>query len=466
MVLGHGVVPLPGSPQQSSSGSLRDPIQLETPVLRVSLSRPESSGSGCSGDRLEQVVLDLPVPPDQPSPTGPQQTSLIQGQGNSSGPELAQCQVVPSTVRTSTGPASPSASLPVSDSGGQGLLGLLLLDPPPSRMVFLKEALGGSLSLENIDLLLSDKRSSTTHQYQCVWKKWTAYVAQCKPASISVDFCLSFFRHLFEGGTKPSTLASYKSALRDPLWWAFKVDLNDDYFARMLKGCVRLRPVSPPKPISWSLHKVLTHLASIDIETTTPKLRLAKTLFLLALASGSRLSELVALSRDEGQVLFYDSRLVKLSPDPTFLAKNELPSSRKKPLRIPALGEEYKSLCPVACLKVYIHSTSNVGSGSLFRTHSGGGPLTPAGMRRELVGIIKASNPGSFPRTHDIRKVASSLAFFEDMSFSDLAEYTGWSSPKVFYRHYLKRIGRVPWVCVSAGKVTVPPDTDSDTEDF
>ena len=46
------------------------------------------------------------------------------------------------------------------------------------------------------------------------------------------------------------------------------------------------------------------------------------------MASGARVSELVALSRDEGHLEWLDSSEVNLYPDLTFLAKNELPSKR------------------------------------------------------------------------------------------------------------------------------------------
>ena len=465
VVLRQSVLPLVDQTLPSTSRPFCDPLQCEDPELCVPLPGCDGNSRGCSCNRLEQMGDNLPVPTNEPPFTSPQQDTPLQGQGNPSSSKLAQCQVVSPAKGASVCAPSPSSSCPIAASKRSEYISLLLLDPPPTRLVFLRESLKGSLSVNNINLLLSDKRESTNNQYQSVWSKWTAYVSEASPTEITSDFCLSFFRKLFEEGTRPSTIASYKSALRDPIWWAFGVDLNGDLFARMLRGCVRLRPASPPRPISWSLHRVLTHLSSIDSRSTTPRLRLGKTLFLLALASGSRLSELVALSRDEGQVFFYDTGLVKLSPDPTFLAKNESPSHRRRPIRIPALSDQYSSLCPVSNLKIYLHSTREVVTGSLFRTHSGGGPLTPAGMRRELVGIIKASNPDSFPKTHDIRKVASSLAFFEDMTFDDLAQYTGWSSPRVFFKRYLKRIGTVPWVCVSAGKVTGPPEDDNDSDE-
>ena len=51
--------------------------------------------------------------------------------------------------------------------------------------------------------------------------------------------------------------------------------------------------------------------------------------------------------------------------------------------------------------------------------------------------LIKLSNPGSIPRSHDIRKLAASFAFFRFMSTEEICSFTGWWSVRVFRRSYL-----------------------------
>ena len=55
-----------------------------------------------------------------------------------------------------------------------------------------------------------------------------------------------------------------------------------------------------------------------------------------------------------------------------------------------------------------------------------------------------------------LRKLASSLNFFQFMNFKDLAKMTGWKSNRVFYRHYLANIENISLPVVAAGKV-IPP---------
>ena len=70
--------------------------------------------------------------------------------------------------------------------------------------------------------------------------------------------------------------------------------------------------------------------------------------------------------------------------------------------------------------------------------------------------FIKRADPDSIPSGHDPRKVASSLNFFQYMSFEGLRTYTGWKSTRVFYKHYLKKLQEVKHFVVAAGNIVKP----------
>ena len=121
-----------------------------------------------------------------------------------------------------------------------------------------------------------------------------------------------------------------------------------------------------------------------------------------------------------------------LRPSPDFLAKNEDPFLRRQPWRISPIPGVDNSLYPVATTQGYLQRTADLQSGSLFRHHLSGKPLTICGTRCCLTSIIKKHNPESIPKTHDLHKMASLLAFFEGMTFPDIASMTGWSFPRDF----------------------------------
>ena len=140
---------------------------------------------------------------------------------------------------------------------------------------------------------------------------------------------------------------------------------------------------------------------------------------------------------------------------------NEDPSNRRRPWRISPISGENSSLCPVATTQVYLRRTADYSSGSLFRHHESGKPLSLSGTRCRLTSLIKRLNPDSVPKMHDLRKMASSLAFFEGMTFPDIASMTGWSSPHVFMRHYLHEIDSLVRSCVVLGKALEPAGSSS-----
>ena len=60
-----------------------------------------------------------------------------------------------------------------------------------------------------------------------------------------------------------------------------------------------------------------------------------------------------------------------------------------------------------------------------------------------IVHLIKSSQPNTFPRAHDLRKFATSLAFFRNMKIQDINDRTGWKSKSVFRKRYLVNIREV-----------------------
>ena len=101
-----------------------------------------------------------------------------------------------------------------------------------------------------------------------------------------------------------------------------------------------------------------------------------KTAFLVAIASGQRVSTLRALCLDQGHIRWETSG-VRLIPRPGFIAKNQTESSNPVEIFLPMLSThssvvEDKTWCPVRALKWYVEKTKLFrSSSSLFVFHSG-----------------------------------------------------------------------------------------------
>ena len=308
---------------------------------------------------------------------------------------------------------------------------------------------------ENVVFLENYKALSTKRQYESNWKKWMAYVTAQQPTEITIDFCVSFLKSLHEKGLASSTINTLKSALTVPIRYGFGIKWNEEPFTNFVKSCAAQRPKPPPKPISWSLAKVLEAAASIRVDSKDEKVLLEKSAFLLALASAGRISELTALQRGGTSVVFQPSGTVMLTPDPTFLAKNEPKDARWEPWSIPPLPE-CPSLCPVTTLKRYLEVTKSYDSGQLFRGETSGHELSKKQLAQKIVFFIERADPNQHAHVHQIRGLATSLNFLKHLCFEDLKKYTGWKSPRVFYKHYLGPISQLSVPVVAAGKIVRP----------
>ena len=211
------------------------------------------------------------------------------------------------------------------------------------------------------------------------------------------------------------------------------------------RGFYLRRP--PPKrpPLFWSLRKVLTFLRGPTFTTPVSALdQLRKTLFLVALASGLRSSQLQALLRHPSWLVFSaDGRQVSMSPSPKFLAKNERLGHTLAPttLRAWLVDGNHHPLCPVGALREYVRDTSRRAPPRLFVWPETLSPLSRLHISRLLCDVIKEADPGSAPRGHDVRAMSAPLAFLRLFSIDRVVQEGQWSSDRSFVDHYLDHAG-------------------------
>ena len=107
-------------------------------------------------------------------------------------------------------------------------------------------------------------------------------------------------------------------------------------------------------------------------------------------------------------------------------------------------------------LERYLSLSGNTKSFKLFVHPESLQDLSLYKLRFYLCKFIKLANPGAFPKVHDIRKLATSFAFFRSMSTNDICDLVGWSSIRVFKKHYLKQIEGISSSIVCLGREVRP----------
>lgn len=185
-----------------------------------------------------------------------------------------------------------------------------------------------------------------------------------------------------------------------------------------MKGVSSSRDPRRQSVLAWSLHRVLQYLAFEGV-TMEEEHFLQRSVFLLALATNYRASQLAAVTRlPSFSRLEENCSALTFSPSPIFLAKNERADDMIGSLRIPSFleGDHPHPLCPVHEFKDYVGRTEGVSEDHLFYNSKSRNPLTPRSLARLLCRIIEEADPGNAPHAHNINGLAASLAFLRTHS--------------------------------------------------
>ena len=219
------------------------------------------------------------------------------------------------------------------------------------------------------------QRRSTRSVYEA---KWTILTKWCITNQVdfrapTVKSVADFLMYLFEDRKlKPSTIDGYRSAIADKLGTSPINISKDENLTHLVDSFHRDRPKGRRGIPSWNLSLVLHQLTKAPFEPlkgASLKHLTFKTVFLLALGSGKRRSEIHAW---QNRNIRHQSDWSKVSlfPSPSFLSKNQLAKEGPDsvaPVVIPALAptldrslKSDRSLCPVRALRYYLDRTSDL----------------------------------------------------------------------------------------------------------
>ena len=311
------------------------------------------------------------------------------------------------------------------------------------------------------------QRRSTRSVYEA---KWTIFTKWC--VANQVDFrappvksVADFLLYLFEvKELQPSTIDGYRSAIADKLGNTTVNISKEDNLTRLLDSFHRDRPKGRRGIPSWNLSLVLHQLTKAPFEPlreASLKHLTFKTVFLLALGSGKRRSEIHAWQHKNIRHQSDWSR-VSLFPSPSFLSKNQLAKEGPEsvaPVVIPALAptldrslKSDRSLCPVRALRYYLDKTSDLRQGKelVFVSFKKGfdKDISPATIsswiKQTVILCYELSDQQAHTlhqvKAHDVRAFAASKAFQSGVSLEQILSACHWKSHNTFTQFYLKDV--------------------------
>ncbi|KAE8618780.1 hypothetical protein XENTR_v10009500 [Xenopus tropicalis] len=302
-----------------------------------------------------------------------------------------------------------------------------------------------------ITTLLAARRPSTNRAYYRVWR---TFLSWCSSNNLNWNTCTSphilhFLQNGFDMNLSITSLKVQTSALAALFHkqWALMPEVR--LFFQALQ---RIKPpIRDPTP-SWDLNLVLAYLQHKPfepLESANLKDLTLKTVFLIAIASARRVSELAALSSKFPWLKFHQDKAV-LRTNPSFIPKMATTFHLNQEIVIPVLKNNEdttaNSLDPVRALKEYILRTKSIRqSDSLFLLFGGpkaGLPASKRSIARWLVLLIseaynKAGRPTPMTiRAHATRKVSTSWALHHEASLETICQAATWSSPHTFTKFY------------------------------
>ena len=465
----------------SHGGHVCDQAQPSASVVRVS----DSGRSGLGGGRSQFGLgghVDLCLSANGDSSEGAEQDLHVQLVGGLDSAGLAKTDLV------SAAPGSPGR-LPGPTAGHQdSSQAAAVLDIPQepagvqsTRVEIIEQSyVEKGFSQEAAGRMAKPQKGSTLAVYE---GKWRVFVSWCgergtSPCSASPPVIADFLCHLHDvKKLASSTIEGYRTAICQVLKATTGQDLGRNAELSSLLAYFDRQPQKGKASVPpWDLALVLQMLSCSPFEPMNlaqMKYVTFKTVFLLALASGRRRSELHALKSDILRTENWDE--ISILSLPTFVAKTRLAgqaSAEMEPLTLKALGthladdlSEDKSLCVVRAIRCYLKRTKKIRGerDRLFIAFKPGfqGDIsanTISGWIRKTICLAYEHSTPEIQqvhriRAHDVRGMAASWALVKNASIDSILSACSWRSHTTFTSFYLKDLSRIQGDMLKLGPV-------------
>ena len=205
-----------------------------------------------------------------------------------------------------------------------------------------------------------------------------------------------------------------------------------------MKGIFRLRPSLPRYTCTYDATVVLRYLRNMappqEISLKDMSLKLA---MLLCLLTGHRDQVLPSLDvtsmhLKEGECVFFIKDMMKTTRPGHHIAPTEL-----------KCYPEDESICPVKQISHYLWMTRHIRAVyvKLFISYSAPHkPVTTSTLSRWCREVLQRSGISKEFTSHSTRSLATSKAFQQGRSLSEINKAAGWTSSSVFAKYYNKPI--------------------------
>ena len=308
---------------------------------------------------------------------------------------------------------------------------------------------------------LKKARANTTNlTYDSKWKLFIGFAKTQKfePTLATPAQLAKFLTFLFdERKVKPSTIKGYRAAIGHILRLATGYDPGEDQIIKtLIRSFERQKPTIRNDTPSWDVALVLDAWANTDGDTMPIKLLQTKTIFLLALASGARRSEIWALNH-KVKAKQTEPQHILIPFDEQYVFKTQftrqVKSKKGRFMVVQPLPDGHsKNICPMITTIQWVKRTRTIRQASqtaLFFPIDSNTPVTTKQMiSGQVVKAIKwAYQQKETPKptnikAHDVRGIAATLRVSAGQSIDDVLEAGDWTTPITYFKHYNQKLQR------------------------
>ena len=324
-----------------------------------------------------------------------------------------------------------------------------------------KRLIAEGFSTDVVHTMQSSIRKSSAGQYD---KMWAVFASWCQerglsPGQAPVNKVLEFLQSLLNKGMAFRSIGVYRSAIS---YFHDQVDGlpigQNRQVCKFMKGVFHKNPPVKTLYPTWDLNIVLSFLQDrifVPLERASVQAISTKTVFLAAITSARRISELQALSRDPPYIR-WEKEGVRLRTVAGFLSKTAVPSHLGQEIFLPKMCEKTdsnKELCVYRNVKNYIKVTSSVVEPKnaqneprplfvCYGQKNKGQKASKQTIARWIVHTIKCAYAASgrpIPdhlRAHSTRAQSTSTALFNKVPIEEIMRAADWRTESTFARHY------------------------------
>ncbi|XP_078246542.1 uncharacterized protein LOC144588170 [Pogona vitticeps] len=434
----------------STGGHVCHTTQQEVSTICFSGRQGKRLPRGCFYDTLGQRP-HLPLPSSSTPAEGHSQTVADEGRGHPDCPLVAASTLVFHAVSNVSGQSSTTITSHLTHSERREC-------PSPGT---------GDTPLNSVEdfpalteVIDKARKPATKLLYGYKWRNFLRFAKErgLQSSPVSLSSLLLYLRHLFDLGLSLSTLKVYTAAIvafqpsgsESSRWFSHPT------FKAFFKGLSNMRPPAKKPVPQWSLQTVLHCLTRHPFEPMAScdlKFLSFKTLFLVAITSARRASELAALRADPPYLQFFKDKVV-LHPDVTFLPKVVSDFHVNQPLILPTLFPNavtevermLHSLDVRRALAYYVTRSKDFRqTHRLFLCFYGprkGSPASSSSLSRWLVSTISLAYellqkpvPDGL-KAHSTRAMATSTALLRGIDIQEICRSATWSNASTFVTHY------------------------------